>query len=95
VVIAWSGTWFALAAGAMSTGRHRAIVDSSEGFARGARRAEAEKNHALAAVLYWAATMVLEGHSLAQIEVTLQQFIASQSSLFPHDPASQRGGLHH
>jgi hypothetical protein len=55
------------------------MVGTSERFAAEAGKAASEGNHARAAALYWAAAMVLGGHSATEIEFLLNQF----SSLAP------------
>jgi hypothetical protein len=50
------------------------MVGTSERFAAEASKAASEGNHARAAALYWAAAMVLGGHSAREIEFLLDQF---------------------
>jgi len=73
----------------MERDRHRTIVDASERFAAEARIAASEENHVRAAALYWAAAMVLGGHSAGEIEFLLNQFSsfasAFQSGILPGD----------
>jgi hypothetical protein len=47
-------------------------MTASELLARGALQAESSGNHTRAAALYWAAIMVLEGHSVAHVELALR-----------------------
>ena len=63
----------------MKTGRHRAIVDASEWYAIAARRAEEERLYARAALLFRAALMVLEGHSVDEVELLLEDLFESDS----------------
>jgi hypothetical protein len=63
----------------MYTDRHRAIVDASGRYAEAARRAEDEGMHARAAVLFRAALMVLEGHSVDEVELLLEDLLDSNS----------------
>lgn len=63
----------------MNTARHRAIVDASEWFAKPARRAEEEGRYARAALLFRAALMVLEGHSVDEVELLLDDLFESDS----------------
>jgi len=63
------------------TDRHKTIVDASERFADLARSAVAEGRHARAALLYWAAAMVLDGHSVGEIGVLLDTFSTVASGI--------------
>ena len=63
----------------MNTDRHRAIVDASEWYAEAARRAEEEGRYARAALLFRAALMVLEGHSVDEVELLLEELLDSDS----------------
>jgi hypothetical protein len=63
----------------MSTDRHRAIVDTSELYAEAACKAEEEGQHARAALLYWAAAMVLDGHSADEVQMMLEERSLSAS----------------
>lgn len=74
------GTWVALERG-VETDRHRSIIDASERFATEARSAASDGNHVRAAALYWAAAMVLSGHSAREIEFLLAQFSSFRSAL--------------
>ena len=47
-------------------------MTTSERLARAALEAETRANHAEAAVLYWAASMFLQGHSLTEVELALE-----------------------
>lgn len=89
----------------MNTDRHRAILDASERFAEAAREAEDERRHARAAVLFRAAVMVLEGHSVDEVDLLLEDLLDSDSALMsrarlprlgetprrdsPHEPLSR------
>jgi hypothetical protein len=89
----------------MNTERHRAIVGASEWFAQAARQAENEGRHARAAALFRAAVMVLEGHSVDEVELRLEDLFDSDSALMsraklprlgetpqraaPHEPLSR------
>jgi hypothetical protein len=64
----------------MGADRRGAIIDA-ERFAAEARIAASEGDHMQAAVLYWAAAMVLDGHSVAEIEFLLAQFSSLASTL--------------
>jgi hypothetical protein len=55
------------------TDRHKAIADA-ERFADRARDAAEERRYARAAVLYWAAAMVLSGRSVPETTVLLVEF---------------------
>jgi len=63
------------------TERHKTLVEASERFADQARKAVAEGKHARAALLYWAAAMVLDGRSVGEIEVLLDEFSACASGV--------------
>jgi hypothetical protein len=65
----------------METDRHRSTVGASERFAAEARNAANQGNHVRAAALYWAAAMVLGGHSTREIEFLLNQFTSFASAL--------------
>jgi hypothetical protein len=65
----------------MNTDRHRAIVAACERFAVAARKAEEEGNHARAAVLSRAALMVLDGHSLDEVELFLEDLFESGAAV--------------
>ena len=74
-----AGMCFARCAG--MTDRHQTIVEASERFADQARSAVAEGKHARAALLYWAAAMVLDGHSVGEIGVLLDTFSTGASGV--------------
>lgn len=57
------------------------MVGASERFAAEAGKAASEGNHARAAAFYWAAAMVLGGHSTAEIEFLLNQFSSFAAAL--------------
>jgi len=65
----------------MNTDRHRALVGASEWFAEAARQAEDEGRHGRAAVLFRAAVMVLEGHSVDEVELLVEDLFDSDSVL--------------
>jgi hypothetical protein len=65
----------------MNTDRHRAIVDASARYAEAARRAEDEGLHGRAAVLFRAALMVLEGHSVDEVELLLEDRLDDSGSV--------------
>jgi hypothetical protein len=56
----------------MSTQRHRVVLAVSERLAEAAREAEKYEKHGRAAALYWAASMVLQGHSVDEALATLE-----------------------
>lgn len=57
------------------------MVGTSERFAAEAGKAASEGNHARAAALYWAAAMVLGGHSAEEVELLLNQVPSFASAL--------------
>jgi hypothetical protein len=65
----------------MGTHGHRATILASEYFARAAEEAAVERRYALAALLYWAAAMVLGGHPVGEVELMLWEFSASTPAL--------------
>jgi hypothetical protein len=74
----------------MSTDRHRATVDTSELYAEAARKAEEEGQHARAALLYWAAAMVLDGHSADEVQMMLEERSLSASMRLWRDKLPHR-----
>jgi hypothetical protein len=71
----------------MSTDRHRAILETSELYADAARDAEEKGQHARAALLYWAAAMVLDGHSVEEVRMMLEERSAFTSMRLGRDLA--------